>query len=393
MNKDIVLFSTRNIGDEKTIFQNTTRMDEPSQSLCEYFLKENADDLYKLKTLFGNDKVAQSDANCSNAETPKTAIKQLKDLARSIIKSNEVPISTEDTNKLTNLYRAEVPDYSKFFDTIKNIIDNYQLEQHKECLAKIETTHEKERGSSFSFIMEDYNNEEYLKSEAINTAKPKDKLTLRDRISLFKVCDNYIDESQKDSYIAYAVLPLGKADKDEGEGETHKSKWVDALVDAVLEAETTKEESEATKENDTIRLILMLHDKDLANQDGKDLDTIYIEREIKNIKLTFCVFAHPNSKYRQLINNSSVDAKEIFNNVDNITIRTNSLRLLKNISSLITDWSEGNDGLKKEELKKVAGNLGENFAKELTSSIDTKTPKGIYELNQRVNKLILDLEK
>ena len=364
MKANIVLFSTRYIGWKGTILENATRSANPSKALEDYFYAQNETELNAIvaneRTKSSQAKLTESSTTANtDARTGGNATEQLQTLSVEIIKN--LPDS-EERKKLKTLYlKLKEHPSNEIREALMEALEVFlDTEARKKQMQDIKASLDKERNVSTSFNKDkDFDKPAYLEHEAFNTdnSSPDGKpLKLRDRISLFYDKDTKV-VVDNELYQFYAVLTLKKADNLDDEARGFLSPWVNSLTNAIKE--------ELGQGFEEINLIFMLHDKDLSGMGNKSFHIIYSTNEIEHnpiIKRSLCVFSHPDLIFSKIIHNTTYNARQLFNEVNDIIDKSLKLQHLKRASELLSGLTHANIHERIEEFNKLTS---KNYSEEL----------------------------
>lgn len=411
---NILVISTRDIGKKETIFEHAKRMGGTSMALKNYFIeKENGkDELDKLVQL-DVDKSGEPSTSYGNPNA-------LVNFALEVFKANKEKLEKNGEAKIISDYCKKIKEgedlndnYSKLANLLKTLPDAFKL-MIKDFDKRYEMANTYKPGRKNFFELKDFEDENYLAKPAINTDnRPlennrnqdgSDKpLTLRDRISLFSVCDDIIEEGKTGNNYIYAVLTLKKEDDD-----TKENKWVDSLTYAVIEELDLKDDI-------NINLIIMLHDKDLKSTSSETFKTVRSQEALKikvendgkrtfeydtqrdgHLKRTLIVFNHPNHFYRNLIIQKEGEEKtatKIIKDIEKGTVFSLNEQHLKDVSQQIATLSNS-DSLSSvaEKYKEITIDDADYFVryKELEGLLNSGSADGptLIRINDKINEFI-----
>lgn len=410
MNKkvNILIVSSRDIGKKGTIFEKAERLGKTSEPLKDYFKEKNQGELNNYVLL----NVDKSDSLTTGSNNPQ----MLADFALMVFQLLKNDLENDIIKKIRSYHGGiqQGEDLDSNFQKLVDLLDSLSSKLKGKIVDfdnRFETARKAyvPRGKS-TFEREDFNDEKYLNKPAVNTDNhPLENkrnpdgtdipLTLRDRVSLFSIKDDKVE----DNYI-YAVLTLKKEDDD-----TNENKWVESLTYAVIEELDLKDDVD-------INLIIMLHDKDLKSTSSETFKTVrsqeplriniendgkrtilYDTQESGHLKRTLIVFNHPNHFYRELIiqkKDEKKTATKIIKEIEKGTIYSLNEQRLKDVSQQIATFKDG-DSLTsiEEKCKEIRIDDTESIKSkynELMGILNYGIANGptLIVVNERINELI-----
>lgn len=336
MKSNIILFSTRDIGNEKTIFENKNSQ-YICNSMCKYFIQVNKKELIEAKKKHIPSSV--------NAELPT------KEKIKEIIKEGNMGVLPSDISRIyeksdsNNLIEKALELFRRLpeNEVRKNTIDILQSYVSREVL----------------FDITDFENNDIKNEKAVNLDK-KDR-TIEERISIYKTADETCKvkdgEIEKDIlFQILAVWSLSKPDNDKIDAKYSVS-WLDTLVHSVIELvkkqniELVKKQNEAINE---IEMYLFLHDKDLesiCNIPFKTMDTKTNNYEGINITYTLISFTHADKEYNQIKNSANLNLPKLYEIVKQLTNDSVVFQNLLELSDIIAQWEDKDK--RKEFINKI----------------------------------------
>lgn len=328
MKSNIILFSTRDIGNEKTIFENKNSH-YICNSMCKYFIQVNKKELIEAKK--------KHIPSSGNAELPT------KEKIIEIIKEGNMGVLPSDISRIyknsdsNNLIEKALELFRRLpeNEVRKNTIDILQSYVSREVL----------------FDITDFENNDIKNEKAVNLDK-KDR-TIEERVSIYKTADETCKvkdgEIEKDIlFQILAVWSLSKPDNDKIEAKDSVS-WLDTLVQSVIEL--VQKQNEAINE---IEMYLFLHDKDLesiCNIPFKTMNTKTNNYEGINITYTLISFTHADKEYNQIKNSANLNLPKLYETVKQLTNDSVVFQKLLELSDIIAQWE--NKDKRKEFINKI----------------------------------------
>lgn len=328
---NILVFSTRLIGEQRTIFQGIIRERLCPATIGKYFLSVNKDALDKMTPSISSDSrnfleisndIFDAAKRCSSDEYNYCNEARLMDLHDAI--------NGEDLNN-------DWEQCKEMKKRLQDLLEDNPNSELQSALDKINLTGENQQEH---FTLNHFEDEEILKKPAVNINLDKGK-TLRDRITLYTLMDE--DKNSDVRTIVYAVWPLGFSDKDEKDKDgNYTSKWVDCLTDAAI--------NESELDSASAQIILLLHDHDLKSTQKTPFKTLYPFQEYKGLQRALAVFQHSNPSFREIIKPCDGGAKAVFEKAKKIVEDDVIFSHLKNLSDNMACYNSEKDNIKIENV-------------------------------------------
>lgn len=313
MKSNIILFSTRDIGNEKTIFENRNSH-YICNSMCQYFIQVNKKELIEAK----------------KKHIPSSSITELpaKEKTIEIIKEGNNGALPSDITKI----------YEK--SDSKNLIEEAiklfkRLPENEDRKNAIEILQSYVSGEVL-FDITDFENNDIKKEKAVNLDKKN--RTIEERISIYKTAEETckVKENGIEKDILFQILAVWSLSKPDND-KTDIS-WFDTLVQSVIEL--VKKQNEAVNE---IEMYLFLHDKDLESICNIPFKTIYTKTnnyEGINITYTLISFTHADKEYNQIKNSTNLNLAKLYEKVKQLANSSVVFQHLLELSDIIAQWED-----------------------------------------------------
>ncbi|MBP5542066.1 MAG: hypothetical protein J6X88_10515 [Bacteroidales bacterium] len=323
MKTNILIFSTRLIGEVGTILEMTKPVGHLSSKIAGYFLDVSQEDLKKYLPKETSCNISMNDFH-----------EKVKELSSEFFYKNN--------NYLKKLGKDQKDDAKRILLDLMKEKPNPELEKY---LKGLNLTGEP---SYPDFTEEHFKDESILDKPAVNINLDKGK-TMRDRVTLYTLVDEGKDSDERT--VVYAVWPLGVS----GEGEK-EHKWVDCLTDAAInESELEPANARESELEPATRIILLLHDHDLKSTQKTPFKTLYPFQEYKGLQRALAVFQHSNSFFREIIKPCDEGAKAVFEKAKKIVEDDVIFSHLKKLSDNIAKYNSEKDNINLENVLKELG--------------------------------------
>lgn len=414
MKAKILLVSTRWINKDDSIFSNAKRCD-PNASLKDYFCHVSNDDLRKvLAKKHKSQNQGEQKTLSQTLPPPVISHEQAKEI-RSILTDR-----LKNDSVISKYYVGR--DYLSFVKQIYVVISNLSedidykdqeiefqiiLDKIKPYLPYIDAKpiNSNKELPPFIYSQEKDDFADCLESNAINIdLSASVSLTIADRLSLYKITGGEFEDMESNErtvFLVYAVWPLGNSDKDNSSNNKKDNiKWIDQLTKAV---------KEECKENESIDLVLLLHDNDMSSTAKTPLKTLVIDDIVpdeiaEGVKRTVAVFQHSNIKFISMARQEKdKNAKIIYESARKFIVDELIFQQLAKLSRLIATYSKAEDNKNiKEMIDWLKCHVKEDHdPKGYISGLDnlysackdgsTLTSSNIIDYNRYVNNLIKEI--
>ena len=309
MKSKVLLFSTRDIGINGTLFEHANP--QICKELCNFFIKVNLKELNELKS-----NIVQSLSN-NPTVAPELSIDEV-------------------CEKISHFYGGDLPSeitevYSDGLDAIIAATENILKDRPNNDLTEFLLAVKGGEPIVPPFTLNDFNNIELLNSPAVNIEKSGK--TLEERVSIYSSRE-IIDKDVR--YQVFAVWSLGEGVSD--------NSWEEALVKSVIEQ---IQNEPAEQKIDELEIYLFLHDKDLERTYNKPFKTEYVKRsfdedEAIKVSYTFTSFTHADYEYTQIKGEKDTSLPMLFSKIETQTNDNVIFQKLLELSDQLSNWHKEN---------------------------------------------------
>lgn len=371
MKSKVLLFSTRDIGINGTLFENVNP--QICKELCSYFIKVNQKELNELKS-----DIVQSLSNNPSA-APELSVDEVCEKISQFYEGNLPP-------EITEVYYDGL---DAIITATENILKDRPNNDLKDFLLAVKG------GEPIvpPFNLNDYNNKELLNGTAVNIEK--NGKTLEERVSIYSSRE-ILDKDVR--YQIFAVWSLGEGVSD--------SSWEEALVRSVIEQ---MQNVPTKQEIDELEIFLFLHDKDLERTYNKPFKTEYVKRsydedEAIKVSYTFTSFTHADYEYTQIKGEKDTPLPILFSKIETQTNDNVIFQKLLELSDQLSNWHKENqkdtfasdliDFVSESEWKGDRWrylNESVNQIRSWSKQSDEDKRRILMEINNKINKEIKQL--